>query len=125
MKKLKNSGFDETYRREILKSARDAFKNMLDLDKTGENPLNRKRSWKRKERTWEKKNKKTTWFKNGGYTNYIMIPAATPHSHLKKEIEKAIAPIKKHFNPKIIERQILWRNIQECFYQIRKPPKRS
>ena len=32
-----------------------------------------------------------------------MIPA-TPHSELKREIENEIKPLKKFFNPKIIER---------------------
>ena len=45
MIKLKNSGYNQKYRVEIVDSAMKAFKNMLEDDKSGKKPLYRSRNW--------------------------------------------------------------------------------
>jgi hypothetical protein len=104
MKKLKNSGFPAKYRREVLTSAKNAFAKQKEASEEGRVPLNRPKTWHEKERAQNKKNKSKKWYKgNGDYTNFIMIPA-TPGSVLKKQIEKEIEPIFKHFKIRVVER---------------------
>ena len=49
----------------------------------GRRPINRATSWKEKERKEAKWRKKTTWFKQGGYSTVIFCPY-TPDSQLAK-----------------------------------------
>ena len=60
MKELQNSGYEEQFRREVLRSGKNGFKKQLEADKSGETPLYRPRSYRREERLLEKKNKKKT-----------------------------------------------------------------
>ena len=50
MVKLKNSGYGEKYRKEILDSALKGFNKMLEEDRNGTKPLFRNRSWNNEER---------------------------------------------------------------------------
>ena len=50
MVKLKNSGYGEKYRKEILDSALKGFNKMLEEDRNGTKPLFRNRSWNKEER---------------------------------------------------------------------------
>ena len=92
MKQLQNSGYDSKYRLEVLKSAEKGLQKQKEADKRGETPMYRPRGYQKIERDHEKKLKKKTWFQKGGYTSYIMIPV-TPHSKLKKKIQKRLEAI--------------------------------
>ena len=50
MVKLKNSGYNEKYLKEILDSACKGFEKMLEDDKKGVKPLFRNREWNKDER---------------------------------------------------------------------------
>ena len=65
MVKLKNSGYGEKYRKEILDSALKGFEKMLEEDRNGTKPLFRNRSWKKEERENRKKERKVNWYKDG------------------------------------------------------------
>ena len=54
MLKLKNSGFGQKFRTEILDSAFKAFENMINEDENGTKPLNRSRDWNSEERIKKK-----------------------------------------------------------------------
>jgi hypothetical protein len=58
MIKLKNSGYSQKYRMEIVKSAMKAFEIMLEEDKNCIKPLYRSRNWNSKERKQSKESKK-------------------------------------------------------------------
>ena len=64
MVKLKNSGYNAKYRKEILDSATKAFDKMLEEDRNNVKPLFRDRFWKKEERENSKKEKKFNWYKN-------------------------------------------------------------
>ena len=64
MIKLKNSGYDQKFRIEIVDSALKAFENMVEEDRKGNKPLFRDRKWQYEERLAEKQNKKRNWFRN-------------------------------------------------------------
>ena len=63
--RMKMSGYPEKYRQNIILSALTAWDRMVEMDKSGEKPLHRERSWRKKERSLEKEMKKAGWFKWG------------------------------------------------------------
>ena len=67
MLKLKNSGYSQKYRIEILDSALKGFKKMLEEDRLGIKPLFRDRNWKKEERKIQKKSKSPFWRKKSLY----------------------------------------------------------
>jgi hypothetical protein len=88
MVKLKNSGYSEKYRKEILDSALKGFEKMINDDKTGAKPLFRTRNWNRKEREDKKRNSKLNWYKNHknpnvSYKSVLFVPP-TPGGLLTK-----------------------------------------
>ena len=92
MVKLKNSGYTNNYRIQILQSATKAFDKMVHDDKLGIKPLYRNRTWNLEERTNSKKNKKTNWYKSGEkskiqYKSILFVPP-TPGSMLLKELRQ-------------------------------------
>ena len=64
MSRLKKSGYSPKYRLQILKSAKEAFKKILEADKNGSKPLYRNRNLKKAERQENKLRKKRNWYKN-------------------------------------------------------------
>ena len=83
------SGYDQRFRSEVVKSALQAHKKILSQDEKGEKPLYRPKEWNRIEREKNRRAKKGTWFKKGGYESVVFIPA-TPKSELKKKYENEI-----------------------------------
>lgn len=91
MVKLKNSGYSEKFRKEIMNSAWKAFEKMLDEDAKGTKPLFRHREWNRKEREKFKKSNKLKWYKNTKnseieYRSVLFVPP-TPGGILAKELK--------------------------------------
>ena len=64
MLQLKNSGYNQKFRREILDSALKAFQKMVEDDKNGIKPLYRSRDWNCEERKKSKSKKKLNWWNN-------------------------------------------------------------
>ena len=58
MQQLKNSGYDEKFRAEILKSGISGYNKILAADKAGERPIYRPKEWQAADRRLVKKKKK-------------------------------------------------------------------
>jgi hypothetical protein len=61
MLKLKNSGYDFKFRKEILDSGLKAYQKMKDDDKNNIKPMYRSREWNAEERQLSKSKKKCIW----------------------------------------------------------------
>ena len=88
---MKNSGWNQNYRTQILKSAFNAFEKMVEEDKNGSKPLYRKRSWNMAKRLNDKESKKKNWYKvaknsENSYQSILFVPP-TPGSVLLKELK--------------------------------------
>jgi hypothetical protein len=99
MVKLKNSGYNEKFRLEILDSALKAFEKMLEEDRKGIKPLYRTREWNKEEREAMKKDKKHNWYNNEKktkikYKSVLFVPP-TPGGVLTKELKKREAEINR------------------------------
>ena len=105
MVKLKNSGYNEKYRMEILDSATKAFDKRLEEDKCGTKPLFRDRSWKKEEREISKRNKKLNWYKSEGkteikYKSILFVPP-TPGGKLVKQLKQREDELNRHREDRI------------------------
>ena len=69
--RLRDSGYGERFRVEILRSILDGWKKMVEEQKKGGRPVNRPRKWNQEEREDSKQLKKTSWYKAGGYSTVI------------------------------------------------------
>ena len=96
MVKLKNSGYDVQYRKQILDSVLKAFNKMIMDDKNGVKPLYRDKEWQKQERKQEKEKRKLNWYKNGKekltnnkkeYKSVLFVPV-TKGGVLARELQK-------------------------------------
>ena len=87
--RIQYSGYSERFRHDVVQSALAAYKKIVELDKSGVRPLYRTKDWKRSERKKEKENKKRQWFRKGGYSSNIVVPA-TPGSELRRRLENDV-----------------------------------
>ena len=62
MLKMKNSGYGQKFRKEILDSTQKAHAKIIDEDKSGAKPIYRSRDWNRQERESKKSLKKMDWW---------------------------------------------------------------
>ena len=62
MIKLKNSGYGEKFRKEVLDSILKAYQKMREDDISGVKPMYRSREWNREERDIKKSKKKSNWW---------------------------------------------------------------
>ena len=90
MLKLKNSGYSEKYRKEILNSANKAFQKIIEDDKSNKKPMYRCRNWKKEERNEAKFIKKRNWWNRNPLINYksVLFVPPTPGGALAKEMRK-------------------------------------
>ena len=65
-RRMMRAGYSETYRKEILRHAKNIYDHKLKMDTEGQQPLNRSRDYKKAERRMEKKLKKRSWSTRGG-----------------------------------------------------------
>ena len=103
MIKLKNSGYNQKYRMEIVNSAMKAFKSMLEDNEIGKKPLYRSRNWNREERAISKEHKKQNWWKNNPKSNFksVLFVPPTPGGVLAKEMQKREGELNKFSNERI------------------------
>ena len=89
MIKLKNSGYNQKFRIEILNSSIKAFEKMVEEDRKGTKPLFRDSKWKFEERLVAKQQKKRNWFRKDGDSKYksVLFVPPTPGSKLAKELQ--------------------------------------
>ena len=105
MLKMKNSGYTQNFRTQILKSALNAFGKMVEEDRVGTKPLYRKRSWNEEQRLQEKEAKRKNWYKGGQksekiYKSVLFVPP-TPGSMLLREIQNREAELNGHSTERI------------------------
>ena len=62
--KLRRSGYPETIRHEVIKTACEKFDKMCEEEKNGGRPVHRPRGWRERERRKEKELKAVNWHKN-------------------------------------------------------------
>ena len=105
MQLLKNSGYSEAFRIEILKSGVQGYNKILKAEKDGIRPVYRPKGWKESARWLEKRRKKNNWF--GIFWKSCIFVPPTPGSELKKQMqekeEKMRAGGREDFPIKIIE----------------------
>ena len=82
MQILRNSGYSEKFRTEILRSALNGYNKILEADISGEKPLYRPKEWKSSARWLEKRRKARCWL-GDKYKSCIFVPP-TPNSELRK-----------------------------------------
>ena len=111
MLRLQYSGYDQKFRTEVVRSAINAYNRMVELDASGEQPLYRPREWRRLERARERRGKRESWYRKGGFNAVIFVPA-TPGSRLKNRYMDEIKAA--GFKIKVIEQSgvILKRMLQ-------------
>ena len=102
MMSMQFSGYNEKFKSEIVKSALNAYKTIIDKDKKGEKPMYRKKDWERENREKTKRAKKENWFKKGDKETVVFIPT-TPGSFLKKKYEEIISQTK--IKMKVVEKR--------------------
>jgi hypothetical protein len=74
---------------------------MMENEEKGIRPINRPKTWKKKERMELKEKKKTDWYKQGGFDSVLFVPA-TPNGKLKHMYEEEIR--RSGLRIKIVER---------------------
>ena len=94
-------GYSRNFRAQIVDSALKAYDKIKEKSDKKIVPMYRPKSWKRLERLKQKKEKKKTWYRKGGYDSVVFIPP-TPNSHLKRLYEKEIR--KTSFKIRVVER---------------------
>ena len=85
---MKDSGYNERFRWEIIDSGVKGYEEQVKKDKDNVRPLYRSRFWNREERKEEKELKKKGWYKNGGHSSIVEVEY-TKDSKLAKEYRKA------------------------------------
>ena len=89
--RMQYSGHSKTMRKQVVKSALNAYDRMIEKEERGEEPLYRPRDWKKNKRLENKRMKKENWFrgKDRKKESVFFIPA-TPHSVLKRKNQEVI-----------------------------------
>ena len=108
MVKMKNAGYSQTYRMEILNRAFNAFEKMVEEDKSGKKPLFRNINCNKENKMQSKENKTKHWYKNSQssektYKTVLFVPP-TPGSGLLKEHKKREEELNNQERIKIIEK---------------------
>ena len=100
VKRMQFARYGQRFRCEIVESALKAYKDIKEKDDSGEKPMNRNKAWKRIEREKNKRRKKESWYKKGGYDTVVFVPD-TPKSTLAKEYRREIS--KTNIKMKVVE----------------------
>ena len=82
--RLRDSGYGERFRVEVIRSILEGWRKMVEEQEKGGRPINRPRKWNQGEREESKWRKKTSWYRAGGYTTVIFC-TYTPNSVLAKK----------------------------------------
>ena len=104
MLKLKNSGYNFKFRKEILDSGLKAFQKMKDDDKNNVKPMYRSRDWKAEERQNSKSKKKFNWWntsKSEIQYKSVLFVAPTPGGVLAKQLRQREAELNKNNKERI------------------------
>ena len=86
MQQLKNSGYGEKFRAEIIKSGILGYNKILAADKAGVRPIYRPKEWEAAAWRLEKRKKKKNWL--GPFWKSCIFVPPTPRSELKKLMQE-------------------------------------
>ena len=86
MQLLKNSGYDQSFRAEILKSGLQGYNKIVAADKEKRRPMYRTKQWKKSDRWLAKRRKKKNWL--GPFWKSCIFVPPTPGSELKKRMQR-------------------------------------
>ena len=104
MLKLKNSGYNQKFRKEILDSGLKAFQKMKEDDKNNVKPMYRSRDWNAEERQLSKAKKKFNWWnteKSKIQYKSVLFVTPTPGGVLAKELRKREEELNKNNKERI------------------------
>ena len=101
LRRIQYSGYDKTFRYDVVNSALKAYETLLEKERQGERPLHRPKDWNRIERRQEREDRKTNWYKKGNEESVIFVPY-TQNSELKKRYVEQIQ--KSGIRIKVVER---------------------
>ena len=101
MLRMQYSGYNQHFRTTTLNSALKAYDEIKRKDREGIQPMYRNKNWRKESREKDKRNKKTQWFRKGGYRSVVFIPC-TPGSVLKRKYDEIIR--KSKIPIKVVER---------------------
>ena len=105
MQLLKNSGYSEKFRLELLRSGLQGYNKILEAERDGVRPVHRPKGWKESARWLEKRRKKNNWL--GSFWKSCIFVPPTPGSELKKRMqakeEESRAGGREKYPIKIIE----------------------
>ena len=85
MQLLKNSGYDEKFRAEILNSGLKGFNKIVKAEQDGVRPVYRPKDWNETSRWLAKRRKKNNWL--GPFWKSAIFVPPTPGSELKKQMQ--------------------------------------
>ena len=104
MLSLKNSGYNQKFRKEILDSVLKAYQKMVEDDSNGVKPMYRNREWNKEERQTHKSKKRSNWWNTDkSKTQYktVLFVTPTPGGQLMKELQKREAELNKNNQDRI------------------------
>ena len=88
MQLLKNSGYDEKFRAEILNSGLKGFNKIVKAEQDGVRPVYRPKDWNETSRWLAKRRKKNNWL--GPFWKSAIFVPPTPGSELKKQMQAKV-----------------------------------
>ena len=100
MRRMKEAGYQEKYRKNVVRKAINIYNIKLEDERKGVRPIFRPKTWRKEERSKEKENKKKDWGTRKGHIAPIMVPT-TPGGELAKVMQKEADKMAEegiHFN---------------------------
>ena len=90
--RMKISGYGAKYRETVISSALSAWEKILELDRSGDCPLYRPRSWRKDERGKKKELKRQGWFRQlGGKSNdFVLFCPSSPGGRLAEKWKQVV-----------------------------------
>ena len=86
MQLMKNSGYSENFRAEVLKSGLMGYSKIVAADEAGVRPIYRPNSWEVSARRLEKRKKQKNWL--GSFWKSCIFVPPTPGSELQKRMQE-------------------------------------
>ena len=99
--RLQYSGYDAKMRYEIIDSAVKVYQKIRQDEVEGKRPMYRECGWRYEERESAKIEKRSNWYRRGGYHSVVFVPS-TPGSSLKKRFDEEIK--KSEFKIRVVEK---------------------
>lgn len=103
MQRMKDAGYGERYRKDILQQAMAIVDSKKKEERNGIRPVFRPKMWQKEERKKKKREKKHEWATKGGYLAPIFVPSS-PGGELAKRMRQVMKDEKKgNINFNIVE----------------------